>query len=67
MLSDLHFSVSADANYTKAFIAQKENISAALLNFISTEMCRDNRLNFSPFYPKSLVSINNSKISKPWY
>ena len=63
MLSDQYFSVRADVNYPKTFLARKQNISATLLNFISTEIYRDIRLNFPLSYQESLININNSKNS----
>ena len=61
MLCEQYFSISTDANYSKTFLARKQNISAALLNPISIETCRDIRLNFPLSYQELLININNSK------
>ena len=65
MLSDQNFSVSPAANYPKTFLARNQNISAALLNSISIETCRDICLNFPFSYQKLLININNNKNSCP--
>ena len=61
LLSDQYFSISADANYLKIFLARKQNISAALLNSISTKTCRDIRLNFPLSYQELLINSNKVK------